>query len=786
MRQTLLMAGSVLLLVAGCSSAPVDGDEPVVEKVQAFSTVGSRRLIPVRALRLRSCTSPGSTSASCYGNSPYTQALQNVQAANEAYRSVGIQFWLRNYDDIEAPHFWRKHEDSSQLTWCEVRDELRSIYPDLPANGWPCNFKPSHDWLSIAVNLYAKPDEITVVIQGDSSAGCAGDWPWWGRGIWCGPNGLSGGKPYLLAHELGHYLGMTHAWDEELSGRAEDFWDLFYAPGSGSSLLPPAENTFFSSRGEIQDFIANYPNAELRGIAQRPAAGRNYHQLDDRGAISVDLTGRGPRANTVTTYTSGSDALKGLSFPISHPDWDYALNSMLYYDDESFLPRPFSKSQTEVIWDYLNSESTIRGSHRLNANEYPAGYPGGVDSQQSYRARLGVLDGWSLAKQLDFDADGLRDIAYWIPPDSPSGSGHFSVRLSSRNWTGTTLEIDFGGLGDTPVLADYDGDGKTDIAVFQPGGGLNRNDPSDRRGYWRWCRSSYYASLDAMDCVAASALRALDFGLRDSVPLPGLDFDGNPSTPEIAVYRRDPSTGTGHFAFRSVAAGSSYTDVALGSWSAVPLPGLYDDDEKTDLAVYNRHTAAFELLLSSKSFSGRIVRQFPAAYIPREGSDPLDAPGAYPLAGMTSLRNGKSRQAFAVYFPYDGSWSLLWNPATSATIQSCVWGGQTDVPLPGVDVNQDGRSDFAVVQVDNGAGRGVLHMKRASSSGCSGSTSSVSDTALLGIERGRSVVSDMTGDGIPDVLSIDPSDTNVTFYYSDDGYHTRKSRSAYDMRAMAL
>jgi hypothetical protein len=792
MMRRFMVGGMSLLFGAGCARVSEAGDEPakdrqvVSDSAQSLSTVGIRRVIPVRVLRFRDCTSANATGTSCYSNSSYPQALESVQAANQAFRSAGIQFWLRAYDDVEAPHFWQKYADTSGLSWCDVRDELLRVYPDMPASGYSCSFTPESDWLKIAVNLYAKPDEITVVLQGDSSAGCAGDWPWYGRGIWCGPNGMSSGKPYLFAHELGHYFGLPHAFSPDNGARAEDFWDQFYAPGSGSAADPPIDNTFFSNKPEIRDFIAAYPDAELRSIAQYPDSGRNYHQLDDRGAISVDLTGRGARENTVTTYESGSDALKGLSFPISHPDWDFGVNAMLYYSNETFVPTPFSRSQIEVIWSYMNGESRIRDAHRLSDGDYPAGYPGGIGSQQSYRARLGIADAWSLAPQVDFDGDARRDIAVWIAPESPSGTGHFSVRLSSRDWTGTTLEIDFGGLGDTPVLADYDGDGKTDIAVFQPGGGIDRNDPSDRRGYWRWCRSSAYTSIDVMTCTASSALRTLDFGMRDSLPLPGLDFDGDPSTPELAVYRKDATTNRGHFSFRPVSGNGTYTDVTLGSWSAVPLPGLYDDDERTDLVVYNRHTAAFELKLSSQSYGTTIVRQFSKDYIPREGSGELDSPGAYPLAGMMSLRNGKPRRAIAVWFPHDGRWSIGWDPAASSSTHTCSWGSDGETPLAGIDRNRDGRSDFAIIQPDDGAGRGVLHIKTASSSGCSGSTSRLAQSYFRGSDRTPAVVSDMTGDTYPELLVVDPSETNATFYYSDDGYRTRKSRSAFDVRAMLL
>jgi len=299
---------------------------------------------------------------------------------------------------------------------------------------------------------------------------------------------------------------------------------------------------------------------------------------------------------------------------------------------------------------------------------------------------------------------------FFMPANTPQSStaiGHFTVRLSSRNWAGVQLQADFGGLGDIPIPADYDGDGLTDFAVYQPGGGPNRDDPSDTRGFWRWCSSSYFSTQDATDCTQAGAIHAIDFGRRDSLPLPGLNFDGDSSTGEFEVYRKDPITKRGHFSWRNVNSGGTYRDVTLGSWSAVPLPGLYDSDNKTDLVVYNRHSAAFEILSSAQNYSTDLVRQFDSKFIPT----PRGAGGVLLLYRMTSSIGGQSRAALALWAPSDGTWSTLWDPLNSSAVKSCSWGQEMDQPLAGADFNVDGRSDMAVLR-NNSGGSAVFGTRR--------------------------------------------------------------------------
>ena len=116
---------------------------------------------------------------------------------------------------------------------------------------------------------------------------------------------------------------------------------------------------------------------------------------------------------------------------------------------------------------------------------------------------------------------------------------------SSTARTAHSTAAQFGFGTDVIVQADYDGDGKTDVAVFRPSTGL-------------WYISEQFGPVGHVHV----------FGLSDDIPAPG-DFDGDgkadlsvfrPST--ASWYRMDSSDGS-FFAFQFGTNGDKPTQSAF-------------------------------------------------------------------------------------------------------------------------------------------------------------------------------------------------------------------------------
>lgn len=255
----------------------------------------------------------------------------------------------------------------------------------------------------------------------------------------------------------------------------------------------------------------------------------------------------------------------------------------------------------------------------------------------------------------DFDGDGKTDFAVFRP------SSRFWYVLRSSD--GTIYSERYGNDGDVLTPADYNYDLKTDLSVYRPTAGA-------------WYIS---ASLPSGGGTGGAF-----FASSGDVRVPE-DYDGD-GYADLAVFRPGPNTWT--MRYRALVLLTPYqTPIShadiffpFGLQTDKQVPADYDGDGRADLAVFRPSTGVWYVLRTSDDLVTAVNFGL--------GSDKL-VPADY---------DGDLKTDIAVY--RDGSWYIL--RSSDNAFVGIMWGLATDKPVPG-DYDGDGKTDVAVFRPSEGA-----------------------------------------------------------------------------------
>jgi subtilisin-like proprotein convertase family protein len=236
----------------------------------------------------------------------------------------------------------------------------------------------------------------------------------------------------------------------------------------------------------------------------------------------------------------------------------------------------------------------------------------------------------------DYNGDRRTDFAVF----RPSTQAYFVHSLNP----GGVFRF-FGRPTDQLVPEDYDGDRRTDLAVYRPS-------------------NSLWYIVDQ----AQKPLYFIQFGQAGDIPVPA-DYDGDGKA-DLAVFR--PSNGTWYIRRSSDNATQINT---FGMNGDKPATADYDGDGKSDLAVFRPSTGIWYIFRSSDNGVG--IVQFGI-------SEDLTVPGDY---------DGDGKADIAVWRPSNGGWYVL--KSSDGGFIATGWGMTGDIPVPG-DYEGDGKLDFAV------------------------------------------------------------------------------------------
>jgi FG-GAP-like repeat len=272
----------------------------------------------------------------------------------------------------------------------------------------------------------------------------------------------------------------------------------------------------------------------------------------------------------------------------------------------------------------------------------------------------------------DFDGDGKSDLAVFTP-----ATKIWSINQSSDN---VVFTRQFGLSDDMLTPADYDSDFKADFSVFRPSTGEWFRITSGIYSFQPWgtngdipVPADYNGTGGNQIAVYRQGTwywqyygdQIVTYGMTGDKPVVG-DYNGDGYS-DLAVFR--PSTGVWYIR-RSLTQGNPERQIKFGVETDIPVPADYDGDGTTDIAVFRASDVSGQpdfYILQSSDKQIRYVSFGSVGDIPQTGDF-----------------DGDGKIDIAVFRPTNNTWYLL---QSTIGFSATVFGQSGDKPVNSAYIN---------------------------------------------------------------------------------------------------